>query len=132
MFVQTHKCMCNVINRNIFLNEKKKLSSFKVIKLNKLFLKFFPVFYLNQINNVNKYNNFFFIAPPSKIRFSVPVERVETTIFNPRIESRYFNLLHSYSQSDSQESCYEIVHYVPRRRMRVIAGRATMLAGDRS
>ena len=26
----------------------------------------------------------------------------------------------------------EIVHYVPRRRMRVIAGRATMLAGDRS
>ena len=26
----------------------------------------------------------------------------------------------------------EIVHYVPRRRMRVIAGRATMPAGDRS
>ena len=28
--------------------------------------------------------------------------------------------------------CGNIVHYVPRRRMRVIAGRATMLAGDRS
>ena len=40
----------------------------------------------------------FFIAPPLKIRFLVPVERVETTILNP---------LHSYSQSDSQKSCYE-------------------------
>ena len=49
----------------------------------------------------------FFIAPPLKIRFSVPVERVETTIFNPRVESRCFNPLHSYSQSDSQKSCYE-------------------------
>ena len=29
-----------------------------------------------------------FIAPSLKIRFSVPVERVETTIFNPRVESR--------------------------------------------
>ena len=37
----------------------------------------------------------------------VPVERVETTIFNPRVESRCFNPLHSYSQSDSQKSCYE-------------------------
>ena len=42
-----------------------------------------------------------------KIRFSVPVERVETTIFNPRVESRCFNPLHSYRQSDSQKSCYE-------------------------
>ena len=47
-----------------------------------------------------------FIAPPLKIRFAVPVERVETTIFNPRVESRCFNPLHSYSQSDSQKSCY--------------------------
>ena len=30
-----------------------------------------------------------FIAPPLKIRFSVPVERVETMIFNPRVESRF-------------------------------------------
>ena len=51
--------------------------------------------------------NFFFIAPPLKIRFSVPVERVETTIFNPRDENRCFNPLHSYSQSDCQKSCYE-------------------------
>ena len=49
----------------------------------------------------------FFTAPPLKIRFSVPVERFETTIFNPRVESRCFIPLHSYSQSDSQKSCYE-------------------------
>ena len=50
---------------------------------------------------------FIFIAPPLKIRFSVPVERIETTIFKPRVESRCFNPLHSYSQSDSQKSFYE-------------------------
>ena len=49
----------------------------------------------------------FFIVPPLKIRIAVPVERVETTIFNPRVQSRCFNPLHSYSQSDSQKSCYE-------------------------
>ena len=58
MSVQSHKYMCNVINRNIFLKLKKKLSSFKVIKLNKLFLKFLPVLYLNQINIfLNQINN---------------------------------------------------------------------------
>ena len=41
-----------------------------------------------------------------EIRFLVPVERVETTIFNSRVESRCFNPLHSYSQSDSQKSCF--------------------------
>ena len=55
----------------------------------------------------NKPFMIFFIAPSLKIRFSVPVERVETMIFNPRVESRSFNPLHSYSQSDSQKSCYE-------------------------
>ena len=50
MSVQSHKYMYNVINRNIFFNLNKKLSSFKVIILNKLFLKFLPIFYLNQIN----------------------------------------------------------------------------------
>ena len=44
--------MFNVISKNIFSNLKKKLFLFKVIKLNKLFLKFSPVLYLNQINNV--------------------------------------------------------------------------------
>ena len=34
----------------IFFNLKKKLSSFKVIKLNNLFLIFLPVLYLNQKN----------------------------------------------------------------------------------
>ena len=48
MSAQSHKC--NVINTNIFFSLKKKLSSFKLIKLNNLFLKFLPVFYLNQIN----------------------------------------------------------------------------------
>ena len=42
--------MCNVINRNIFYNLKKILSSIKVIKLNELFLKFLPVLYFNQKN----------------------------------------------------------------------------------
>ena len=50
MSVQSHKYMCNVINRNIFSNLNKKLSLFKVIKLNKVFLKFLPVLYMNQIN----------------------------------------------------------------------------------
>ena len=52
---------CNEIRRNIFFHLKKKFSSFKVIKLNKLFLKFWTVQYLNQknifpnqINNVKK------------------------------------------------------------------------------
>ena len=56
------------------------------------------------------YDKYFFIAPPLKIRFSVPVDRGEATIFNPRVESRCFNPLHSYSQSDSQKSCYEKYH----------------------
>ena len=62
---QSHRYMCNLINRNIFFILKKKLSSFKVIKLNKLFLKFLPVLYLNQIsiffnqiNNVKKIISF--------------------------------------------------------------------------
>ena len=39
-------------------NLKKKFSSFKVIKLNKLFLNFLPVLYLNQINIfLNQINN---------------------------------------------------------------------------
>ena len=50
MNVQSHKYMCNVINKNIFFSLKKKLSLFKVIKLNKLFLNFSPELYLNQIN----------------------------------------------------------------------------------
>ena len=50
MSAQSHKYMCNVINRNIFFNLMKKLFSFKVIKLNKLILKLSPVLYLNQIN----------------------------------------------------------------------------------
>ena len=50
---------------------------------------------------------YLFIAPPLKIRFAVPVERVETTILYPRVESRCFNPLHSYSQSDSEKSCYD-------------------------
>ena len=63
---------------------------------------------VGSINALKKNNNkYVFIAPPLKIRFSVPVERVETTIFNPRVESRCFSRLHSYSQSDSQKSCYE-------------------------
>ena len=74
----------------------------------------YPITYGHSINN-------FFIAPPLKIRFAVPVERIETTIFNPRVEGRCFNPLLSYSQSNSQKSCYEIVYYVPRRTMRVIA-----------
>ena len=50
--------MCTVINRNIFINLKKKLSSSKVLKLNKLFLKFPPVLYSNQINTfINQINN---------------------------------------------------------------------------
>ena len=58
MPVQSHKNMCNVINRNIYFNLKKKLSSFKVIKLNKLFLKFSKVLYLNEINIfLNQINN---------------------------------------------------------------------------
>ena len=66
-------------------------------------------FYLKIINLIGKYYRclFFFIAPPLKIRFSVPVERVETTIFHPRFESRCLNPLHSYRKSDSQKSCYE-------------------------
>ena len=70
---------------------------------------------MDQSNRVTKYlsknlsnvTKDVFIAPPLKIRFSVPVERVETTIFNPRVESRCFIPLHSYRQSDSQKSCYE-------------------------
>ena len=58
MSAQSHKHMSNVMNRNIFFNLKKKLSSFKVIKLNKLFLKFLLVLYLNQINSVNKIISF--------------------------------------------------------------------------
>ena len=65
--------MCNLINRNIFFNLKKKLSSFKVIKLNKLFPKFLSVLYLNQItiflnhmNNVKK-NNFFYLKKAKKV-----------------------------------------------------------------
>ena len=51
--------MSNVINKNIFFDLKKKLSSFKVTKLNKLFPKFLPVLYLNQINIFsNRINNF--------------------------------------------------------------------------
>ena len=47
-----------MIDRNILFNLKKKLSSFKIIKLNKLFLKFVPVLYLNQINiSWNQINN---------------------------------------------------------------------------
>ena len=48
-----------------FFDLNKKLSSFKVIKLNKLFLKFLIVLYLNeknillnQINNVEKIISF--------------------------------------------------------------------------
>ena len=62
---------------------------------------------IKRFHNKTCINNMFFIAPPLKIRFSVPVEQVETTIFNPRVKSRCFNPLHSYSQSDSQKSCYE-------------------------
>ena len=51
MSVQSHKYMCNVINRNIFFDLKKNLSPFKEIKLNKLFPKF-------QINNVKKIISF--------------------------------------------------------------------------
>ena len=40
-----------VILRNIFFNLKKKFSSFKVIKLKKLFLEFLPVLYLNEKNS---------------------------------------------------------------------------------
>ena len=53
--------MRNLIHRNIFFNLKIRISSFKVIKFNKLFLEFFPVMYLkekniffNQIINVKK------------------------------------------------------------------------------
>ena len=42
--------MHNVIQRHILFNLKKKFSSFKIIKLNKLFLKFLPVLYLNKKN----------------------------------------------------------------------------------
>ena len=50
--------MHNVIHRNILFNLKKKLSSFKVIKLNKLFLEFLPILYLNQKNiYLNQINN---------------------------------------------------------------------------
>ena len=50
---------CVMLNkRNIFFNLKKKLSSFKVIRINKLFIKFLSVFYLNQINIfLNQINN---------------------------------------------------------------------------
>ena len=54
MSAQLLKYMCYVINRNFFFNLKRKLSPFKVIKSNKLFLTFLPVLYLNQINNVKK------------------------------------------------------------------------------
>ena len=58
MSVQSHKYMRNVINRNMFFNLMKKWTSFKVIKLNKLFLMFFPVLYLNQMNIFfNQINN---------------------------------------------------------------------------
>ena len=49
--------MCNVINGNIFFNLKNKLSSFKVIKSNKLFLKFLPILYLNRKNIVSNQGN---------------------------------------------------------------------------
>ena len=65
---------------------------------------FYPITILTKVFEIR---NIFFIASPLKIRFSVPVEPVETTFFNPRVESRCFNPLHSYSQSDSQKSCYE-------------------------
>ena len=61
------------------------------------------IYFRNDLDFFEKY----FYSPPLKIRFSVPVERVETSIFNPRVESRCFNPLHSYRQSDSQKSCYE-------------------------
>ena len=58
MSVQSHKYRCNLININIFFNLMKKLSSFEVIKLNKLFLKFLLVLYLNWINIFfNQINN---------------------------------------------------------------------------
>ena len=43
--------MRDVIHRNIFFNLKKKISSFKVIKLNKLFPVFLPVLHLNKKNS---------------------------------------------------------------------------------
>ena len=50
-----------VTHRNILFYSKKKISLLKVIKLMKIFLKFFPVLYLsqkniflNQINNIEK------------------------------------------------------------------------------
>ena len=52
-----------------------------------------------------------FIAPPLKIRFSVPVERVETSIFNPRVESCCFNPLHSYSQILKRVAMKNSIHY---------------------
>ena len=43
-----------------FFNLKKKCSSLKAIKLNKLFLRFFPAMHLNQNNTfLNQINNFF-------------------------------------------------------------------------
>ena len=81
-----------------------------IIKLNELRIKynrFKPNKYFFHLISKIDSANLLFIAPPLKIRFWAPVERVETTIFNPRVESRYFNPHHSYSQSDSQKSCYE-------------------------
>ena len=70
--------MRNVIHKNIFFNLKKKLSSFKVIKLYKWVLKFFPVLYLNQkdffsnqINNVKKIIYIWIIA--SSAAFAIPL-----------------------------------------------------------
>ena len=44
-------------------------------------------FYLKQGKLINLKFNIFFIAPPLKIRFLVPVERVETTIFSSKLHT---------------------------------------------
>ena len=88
-----------MFQRNIFSNiEMQAQTVNNILNIRNNFLTEIPYF---------KYENVLFIAPPLKIRFSVPVERVETTIFNPRVESCCFNPLHSYSQSDSQKRYYE-------------------------
>ena len=40
--------MCNVIHKNNLFNSKKKISSFKVIKLNKFKFKEYEIFLISQ------------------------------------------------------------------------------------
>ena len=57
-YLCSHKSTCVMWSREIFSLIKKKLSFLKLMKFNKVFLKFSPVLYLNQINVfLNQINN---------------------------------------------------------------------------